>query len=242
MRVAWITHHVPRNDGELGLPNFVGGAEMTDAAMIAAAPSEISVEIFAPHMWETALNSDAIVITGTDLLSPRTMYALAEYQPLVWVHHQQTPSRARQRLFEMARPFVTMSKAHAEVEAAWSGVFGEWNHGVMDLPQPSVGSGALWAARNHPQKGLKQAQEWAEKNGQSLTVLTDVSRQTVLDAMRSHHYFVFFPQAFDSCPRTLIEAEAAGCQIVTNDLAGRRDLGDIYTVIAYQAEKFWSWI
>ncbi len=60
--------------------------------------------------------------------------------------------------------------------------------------------------------------------------------------MACHQYFVFLPKAFDSCPRTLIEAEAAGCEIITNHLAGRRDPGDLREVIASQAVKFWSWL
>jgi hypothetical protein len=40
----------------------------------------------------------------------------------------------------------------------------------------------------------------------------------------------------------LIEAEAAGCEIITNHLAGRRDPGDLREVIAYQAVKFWQWL
>jgi len=60
--------------------------------------------------------------------------------------------------------------------------------------------------------------------------------------MAEHEYFVFKPQGFDSCPRTLIEADAAGCKIITNDLAGRIDDGPIEEIMAAQAPKFWSWI
>jgi len=54
--------------------------------------------------------------------------------------------------------------------------------------------------------------------------------------------FVFLPQAFDSCPRTLIEAQAAGCTIVTNSNAGRVDKRPLEEVMAAQAPKFWNWL
>jgi hypothetical protein len=64
----------------------------------------------------------------------------------------------------------------------------------------------------------------------------------VLDAMAAHTYFVFLPKSFDSCPRTLLEAELAGCEIVTNLSAGRRDPGDIREVLLAQPGKFWGWL
>lgn len=246
MTVAWVTHHLPRRktqEWELA-DGMVGGAEMTDAAMIAAAPDDVEVHLYGPDEWEKALEADRIIITGTDLLTRTAMHLLAERKPLVWVHHQQQPSESRRELFLAADPFVTMSEAHSQVEAEWSGVFSEWCHGLIDLPvEPAEKEhAALWAARNHPQKGRISARIWAMRAEVQLTEMCDQPRQDVLDAMAWHQYFVFLPKAFDSCPRTLIEAEAAGCEIITNHLAGRRDPGDLREVIAYQAQKFWSWL
>lgn len=246
MTVAWVTHHLPRRKTqEWELPDgMVGGAEMTDAAMIAAAPSDVQVEVYGPDEWENALEADRIIITGTDLLTREAMHVLAQRKPIVWVHHQQQPSASRHELLAAADPFVTMSEAHSQIEAEWSGVFSEWCHGLIDLPvQPGEKhEAALWAARNHPQKGRISARLWAMRSGIPLTEVCDEPRQVVLDMMATHRWFVFLPKGFDSCPRTLIEAEAAGCEIVTNHLAGRRDPGDLREVIAYQAVKFWQWL
>jgi len=244
VRVAWVTHHVPQAEADWLLPGGVGGAEMTDAAMINHAPTSVRVDVISPEDWESALSYDRIVITGTDFLSDVAMLALAERKPLVWVHHQQMPSAARQRLFLLADPFVTMSNAHAEVEASWSGVVSEWCHGVIDCdvePQEKT-QAALWSARNHPQKGLLAARLWSRSMDLPLTELTDVPRSQVLSAMAEHEWFVFLPQGFDSCPRTLIEAEYAGCKIHTNSKAGRRDPGPLDEVMAAQAPKFWGWL
>jgi hypothetical protein len=247
VKVAWLTHHVPRDDDAVWLlPGGVGGAELTDAAMIRQAPSSVSISVVEPANWEQALDFDRVVITGTDLLTDEAMFRLADVSPLVWVHHQQQPSKARAELFARAKPFVTMSRAHAAVEWQWSGVLGEWCHGHIDLDIPESlerdPNSALWAARNHPQKGLLAARRWSRMMDLELTELSSAPRGEVLQAMADHFWFVFLPQAFDSCPRTLIEAEAAGCRIHTNNNAGRRDEGDFHEVMAEQAPKFWSWL
>jgi hypothetical protein len=83
---------------------------------------------------------------------------------------------------------------------------------------------------------------WASANSVKLLELTDVPRSTVLQAMSEARWFVFLPQRLDACPRTLIEAEAAGCEIVTNHKAGRRQPGPLAEVMAAQRERFWSWV
>ncbi len=245
MRVAWVTHHVARDyTAEWLLPGGVGGAELTDAAMIGQAPADVDVEVIDPESWEQAFDFDRIVITGTDMLTDQAMLRLAQQKPIVWVHHQQEANKARGFLFELARPFATMSRAHAEVERSWSGVEGEWCHGHIEVEafEADREPAALWAARNHPQKGLLAARRWARENGLELTELSGVERRIVLQEMAAHEWFVFLPQAFDSCPRTLIEAEALGCKIHTNSRAGRRDPGPFDEVMSAQAGKFWSWL
>ena len=239
-----MTHHVPQDEASWLLPGGVGGAEMTDATMISNAPASVSVDVVLPHEWERALDADRVIVTGTDLLSDDAMAALGDRRPLVWVHHKQHRTDARQRLFEQADPFVTMSQAHSVVEAAWSGVTSMWCHGdiSVDVEPQEKQHAALWSGRNHPQKGLLAAQLWSRHMNLPLTELSGVDRSEVLSAMAVHEWFVFLPQDFDSCPRTLIEAEYAGCKIHTNENAGRRDPGPIDEVMAAQAPKFWGWL
>jgi hypothetical protein len=245
MKVAWLTHHVPRGHSEDWLlPGGVGGAEMTDAAMIRQAPAGIDIQVIGPGEWRQAFDFDRVIITGTDLLPDEALIGLGEVKPVVWVHHEQFPTEARRTLFEHADPFITMSQAHSELEARRFGVVSEWCHGHIDLPelQGERTEEALWAARQHPQKGLLPARRWAREKGFYLTELSNVDRSIVLQAMTEHEWFVFLPQGFDSCPRTLIEAEAYGCKIHTNGYAGRRDPGDFWEVMAAQAPKFWSYL
>ena len=245
--VAWVTHHLM--DGRAGdglLPGLIGGAEMTDAAMIATAPEGVSVTVIPAQHWRDALDFDRIVVTGTDLLDSEAMLTLAEREPLVWVHHQQTFDAARKVLFENAKPFLTMSKLHAEYEERAFGVQSYWCHGAFDpdLVKPAERKNrvALWAARDHPQKGRVKARLWAYNNAMPLIEVTNQPHQVVLHEMSQADTFVFLPTALDACPRTLIEAELAGCNIVTNGLAGRRDEGPIRQVLSEHVRRFWVWV
>ncbi len=246
--VAWVTHHVPREiAGRWALPGAVGGAEMTDAAMIDRRPPGVAIDIVTPDQWERAMDADRVIVTGTDHLSGEAMTRLAERHPLVWLHHLQQRSPDRARLLEAAAPLVCMSALHAEAEASWTATQPLVCHGWIDPAEVPPGNPerpdiALWAARNHPQKGKIGARIWAANHGVPLTEITDQPRDAVLAAMGEHRWFVFLPKGFDACPRTLIEAEAAGCEIVTNKLAGRREPGDLDEVMAAQPDRFWGWL
>jgi hypothetical protein len=247
VKVGWVTHHLPgeRDNPSLLSGVFAGGAEMLDFDMVATAPDGVEVQWIGPDEWEQAFDCDRVVVTGTDLLSDKAMAGLAELRPVVWVRHQQPRSDVRAHLFRMADPFVCMSDLHGQVESGWSDACAEVCNGWIDLTgiTPGVKQGhALWAARNHPQKGRLAARMWAARNKVELRELSGVSRAEVLDAMTVARWFVFLPLQLDACPRTLIEAEAAGCDIVTNEFAGRRQTGPLLDVMEQQRERFWRWV
>lgn len=239
--VAWI-HNVTGTGTALLPGEHAGGGEMADAGMIDHAPDGVTVTRVPAHLWEQALDHDRIVVAATDQLDGTALHALADRAPLVWVHHQQPQDAGRARLFRSASTFVCMSAQHAHLEGAWSGTTPTWCHGWInpdDVAPGEKNGKALWAARNHPQKGRIGARIWAQSNGMDLTEITDAPRADVLAAMAVHSVFVFLPKGFDSCPRTLIEAELAGCQVVTNGRAGRRDPGDLRDVLLAQPERLW---
>lgn len=244
MRVAWLVNRLRSNPGLLP-GEFAGGGEMADAGMIAHAPAGVDVHTMYADEWESALDFDRIVIAATDQMTDEAMRELARHRPMVWVHHQQMPSQSRQDLLRAAEPFVCMSEYHASLEAAWSGVRPVWCHGWVDPTdvRPGAKNGrALWAARDHPQKGRIGARIWSSRSGVPLDEMSNAPRDQVLAAMSVASVFVFLPKAPDACPRTLLEAELAGCEIVTNHLAGRRDPGPIDEVLAAQPGKFWGWL
>lgn len=252
--VAWITHHLPVDTGVVRaglLPGrFAGGGEMTTAAMLASTPMPVTV--FSPDRWVEALSADRIIVGGTDFLSDEAMVALAARCPMVWVHHKQTPTPGRKALLEAASPLVCMSDLHAAAELSWlDRDSAEVCSGWLDPGEVPEGarrrSGALWAARNHPQKGAAEARVWARGEGVHLTEVTDAPRSFVLEQMARHETFVFLPTELDACPRTVIEAGLAGCRLVVNDNVGRVPVWDqgraaISEHLQAQPGRFWGWV
>ncbi|MDC3377157.1 hypothetical protein OAV85_04055 [Candidatus Nanopelagicales bacterium] len=240
--IAWLHNDIA--GGSAFLPGkHAGGGEMADDGMIARAPDDATVVRIPAPSWEEALEFDLIVVAATDQLSDAALQALAGRQPWVWVHHKQAETPARKELFTHAERFICMSKFHADLEQRWVNRAPEWNHGwidPLDVSPADKTHDALWAARNHPQKGLINARLWATRENRALTEITNAPRDLVLEAMSKHRTFVFLPKGIDSCPRTLIEAELAGCDIVTNSNAGRRDPGILEDVLYEQPAKFWQ--
>ena len=242
--IAWISHHLP----EYWQGKLVGGAEMTDATLLEDAPVE--VKTFLPQDWKQAMDFDQIVITGTDLLSPYAMLQLAKKNPVVSVHHQQTQNEQRAELINSAKTFICHTPKHLELELSWTSPKSTaWIISPQDtslFTQKPKEDFALWAARMHPQKGPEQAKAWAEKQGIPLVMMHDRPKAEVLEAMSRAKHFVFFPQAFDAEPRTVLEAVLSGCIVHTNELAGITSIPDwqnpdTLTKLASNAkELFWK--
>lgn len=241
--IAWVSHHLPDSDGKL-----VGGAEMTDVALLTDAPTEYT--IITPDNWQQALEFDKIVITGTDLLSPFAMTQLARRNPVVAVHHLQTRTQERAELLSSASTLVCRTPRHLELELEWTNPKASaWVTAPLDISeitQKPKESFALWAARMHPQKGPVEAQAWADQQGIPLVMMTDKPRSEVLETMSRAKDFVFLPNGFDAEPRAVIEAVLSGCQVHTNDLAGItsvknwRDSDVLTNLVTKSKELFWS--
>ena len=242
--IAWVSHHLPETFGG----KLFGGAEMSDATLLEDAPVE--VKTFLPSQWREALEFDKIVITGTDLLEPEAMTELAKKEPVVAVHHLQTRSQERAKLFNSAKTLICHTPRHLELELEWTNPKSStW---IISSHDPSLFTSkpkedfALWAARWHPQKGPEQAIEWAQQENLKLIMMHDKTRAEVLEAMSRAKHFVFLPQGFDAEPRTIIEAVLSGCQVHTNDLVGIssipnwRDPETMANLVSNSKDLFWQ--
>ena len=242
--IAWISHHLPEHFGG----KLVGGAEMTDATLLANAPVE--VKTFLPGQWKEAMDYDQIVITGTDLLSPWAMLQLAKKNPVVAIHHEQTQNEHRATLINSSKLFMARTPRHLELELAWtSPKVSSWVTSPIDMTEIAEKPKedfALWAARMHNQKGPKEAQAWADQQGIPLVMMTDKPRSEVLETMSRAKHFVFLPNNFDAEPRAVIEAVLSGCQVHTNDLAGItsipnwQDKDVLAELVAGATQLFWD--
>ena len=227
MSVAWLTHHLPVEDtgGGAWLPGkFRGGAEMSDQAYRDAAPSWIDVKVIPAEQWEEALRHERIVITGTDLLPDHAMLELARREPMVFIHHEQDESPGRMRLINEAAPFVCHTPAHLWREMVWTEP--KWPELVLshfdtsECFEVEKKQFALWAARNHPLKGLNQAKFWASAAGFDLVSASQSDRSEVLRLMAMAEVFVHLPLSFESEGRAVMEAVLSGCRIVSNKNVG----------------------
>jgi len=241
--IAWLSHHLPDLNG-----NLVGGAEMTDVALLTDAPTDYT--IIPPDNWKQALEFDKIVITGTDLLTPYAMTQLARRNPIVAVHHLQTRTEERQELLSSASTLICHTPRHLELELEWtSPKSSTWiisPHDPSQFTAKPKEDFALWAGRWHQQKGPIEAMIWASQNSIPLLTMYDKTRAEVLDAMSRAKHFVFLPTGFDAEPRTIIEAVLSGCNVVTNDLAGIssipnwRDPQVLTELVTNSKELFWQ--
>jgi glycosyltransferase involved in cell wall biosynthesis len=118
-------------------------------------------------------------------------------------------------------------------------------------------AGNVWLGRLERGKGLDAALRWAEERGEALDVYGFGSLATQLDGqpwyrgalehervaevLGTARRFVHLPTAPDACPRTVIEAWAAGCELVVN-----RNVGTLWWLehepeaLENAAERFWE--
>ena len=225
--IAWLTHHLPVEDtgGGRWLPGkYRGGAEMSDATYRDCAPPWAEIELIPPNEWERALGAERIVITGTDQLSEDAMIRLADESPMVFLHHEQTESPGRYALLCAADPFVVHTPAHLERELQWvepQAIELVLSHfDTTELRNAEKQKFALWAARNHPLKGLQQAKVWAYNFGIDLLAVSTLPREEVLVLMSQAEWFVHLPLNFESEGRAVMEAVLSGCQIHTSRNVG----------------------
>jgi hypothetical protein len=254
MKLAWVTHHLPRDTDSSNpahLPGrYVGGAEMTDAALIEAAPAGVTVDLIAPHDWEQALDADSVVVTGTDALSDEAMWALAERKPAVFLHHQQTIAAARGHLIESARLVLLHTPAHLHRERRWLTLT---NVELVLSPvdpaecrQEPKQDFAVWANRMHQLKGPRKAAMWAAQQGIELQMLSNVPRAQVLAKMAKARYYVHLPVGFESESRATIEAVLSDCECITNDnvgvtsVPGWNDPTHLTELVSTAADTWWQ--
>ena len=252
MTVAWVTHHLPRDtdsDNPAHLPGkYVGGAEMTDATLIEAAP--VDVDLVPYFEWERALDADHIIVTGTDLLTDEAMYRLAQRKPTVFIHHQQTPDAARRALLESARVLIVHTPAHLERERRW--ITPGWVEFVLSPMDPAEcfttdkQDHAVWAQRLHDLKGPRAAAMWCAERDIEMVKVINRPRTEVLAALAAARWYVHLPLGFESESRTTIEAVLSGCECITNEKVGITsvdgwdDPARLADMVATASERFWS--
>lgn len=190
---------------------------------------------------DAALACERVVVAGPELLSPLKQKRLVNRGALVWL--MSPPERSFRYL--LANSMVVWASDGLRAYGGFEGGVvcpGWWDTSVVPAPQKREFD-VLWAHRDHPLKGEAQVAEWCAREGRELTVLKNRPRDEVLEAMSKARTFVHLPQVFDPCPTAVIEAEIAGCEIVTNELVGRTPVRGREANMEYiegLADVFWG--
>jgi hypothetical protein len=241
MKIGWFTHHIERDvktsenasESLTGLFNgrFAGGAEMSDYEYKKCAPKDWEIITVTPDDFQNPADFDSVIVTGTDAFEDWQLFALSDYEPFVFVHHLQTQRPLVKELIDNSRMFVTHTPAHMLRELTWTNpkrtaqVLSHFDTSEISADKVKVNK-AVWAARNHPLKGLNQARMWAAANDIELEAYSDVPRSEVLEAMEKSEWFVHLPIAFESECRAVMEAVLAGCKVHANPLVGITSVED----------------
>lgn len=261
MKIGWFTHHTKQEEktSEIGAQSlsglfqsgeFAGGAEMSDYEYQKHAPTGFEITIVTPEQFQNPADFDSVVVTGTDRFEDWQLLALSDHDPFVFVHHLQTQRESLRELINCSRMFVTHTPSHMARELQWTQpkrtgqVLSCFDTSVI-RPAEERRDVAVWAARNHPLKGLNQARIWSANTEIDLEVYTDSPRDEVLKAMSDARFFVHLPIAFESECRAVMEAVLSGCMVITNDLVGITSVQDwdepevLKNMIDKAGETFW---
>lgn len=252
MKVAWISHQFASPDDAPKRPGllpgrFAGGAEMSTEEMIAQAPSDVEIcRMRLPGVIPDLSSFDRVVIGATEHLTAEMAAEIAPYRPIYWVRSSQQPWL--EPFFAKARMLIWPSHECARWHT-WSNTPYEICPAPLDvtsIPRDATKQDhALWAGRDVWHKGRDAARQYARERDLKLVEITDAPRQQVLQAMAQARWFVHLPQGMvDPCPRAVIEAEIAGCEIITNELCGRvpvRGSDAVADYVSGAAERFWAW-
>jgi hypothetical protein len=225
VRVGVISTHQPvaEDAGAGWLPGaYRGGAELSDAEYFAHAPDGVEWAYITPDEAHTV---DRVLVTSLEGLSEDEGRALANFDPVVFLHHATRPEAWKARLIEGARRLIVHTPAHLSVTRAWSSphevvlVLSAMDESEL-YPAAVKEPFALAACRDHPLKGLANARIRAAREGYPLVVMTREERRAVIDSMRRAEVFIHLPLEFESEGRAVIEAVLCGCRVLTNAHVG----------------------
>lgn len=239
MRIGWL-----QDD-----PGYVGGAELTANDLRAAAPDDVEIVTCDPGRVEDHL--DLYIVHNCmfyDELVDRPVGKVVRF-----IHDDRGPGPidGDTRIF------------YSPLQRKFSGLDGHLCPAPLDAerfkPTRQINrhrKGAVHIGTfGHPGKGQEFLEEWAIENG-GLTVYGHgpfppsgpaidfkgpIEHKDVPNALWNHATFVHLPRDLEAYGRGVVEAWAAGCELVVN-----RNVGALYWIqedpeaIATAAETFWE--
>ena len=96
-------------------------------------------------------------------------------------------------------------------------------------------------------KGTENAIKYAEENGLKYELFSGIEYKDMLKKFATYKGFIFLPNSFDTCPRTVIEAKLLDCELILNEDVQHKDeewfSGDKSRVLRYLSTRtsvFWD--
>ncbi|MDA0160012.1 hypothetical protein OM076_07050 [Solirubrobacter ginsenosidimutans] len=253
MKVAWLADTV----------EFAGGAELTQAEFRAAAPSGIEVVECPPGALDALAACDVACVHNTVSYPAETVDALAGKPVLRYWHDLAWPdSAAHTTLLRWALSHATNVFTSPLHRARFPHTVPEGSR----LIPPAIGlgrygasagrkrvRGACWlGSGQHAGKGLLQACEWAEANEPvdfwghvavpetaRVRVKGPVPHDHVGTILRLYRRFVFLPTHPEPFGRAVVEAWAAGCELIVNRNVGALAWLEKPEAIESASRDFW---
>jgi hypothetical protein len=94
-------------------------------------------------------------------------------------------------------------------------------------------------------KGFNNSIEFAKNNNLKYYCFNNLTREKMLKLFLDSKGFIFLPNGFDTCPRTVIEAKLLGCDLILNDFVQHHKeewFEDKIKIINYlKNNKFYFW-
>jgi glycosyltransferase involved in cell wall biosynthesis len=252
LKVGWL----------VGKPAYTGGAELTQAEFRLAAPEGVEVVNCPPG---GVVECDRYVAHNVvpyemDDMAPLSSRPVVKYQHDVWPQGQ---ADVRRFLLERARLIFT-SPLHKE-RFPWP----HKDDGVCIPPPVNVDrfkcpsrqakrqkKGAVAVAQwRNGGKGQQNVIEWSDKNQKLLTVygpgpyipigpnidyMGELEYADIPRILWQYETFVHLPTVLEPFGRAVVEARAAGCNLIVNNLVGARYwIEEAPDYISSAADDFW---
>jgi glycosyltransferase involved in cell wall biosynthesis len=233
MRVGWISDD----------STYIGGAELTQAEFRASAPKGVGVVDIDPAQLELARGCDVVCVFNSVQYPADTLVALTGKR-VVRYFNDVAPHGSSEltRWLVGNATCVFTSPLHFERFPWTNGK--EPDHRVIPPPvdldpfrkasesaQERAGAVAVGPWMN-PGKTPHLAAEWAAQNDLPLDFYGDgpfaplgsqpLNYEQVPDTLARYETFIHLPSVLEPFGRTVVEAWAAGCEVVVNRLVGAR--------------------
>ena len=226
-----------------------GGAELTNATMVEAAPPGIKV---VPCVPDNVQDADAYILNNIKFfargeLEHMTAVPYVKYEHDYWnCDHQPWQQGWIKPVMEGARAVVFMSPLHREAFTELHEVDLQTIHLVPSPVDPSrfapaeQKAGTIWLGQFYSHKGVRDACRWAMQHQEEVTFYGrgpflpagpyvrlggHVSYQDVPEIMGKAARFLFLPKWKEAFGRTVAEAVLSGCELVCNENVGALSWG-----------------